>query len=92
MVVCSYIWFVYVSECRKTWITGVCSPHVIYLCDFVYYVRGRSMKLLFVVCMLVGIVVWAKVDYVSSVNCVQSTFLKFVKIVCFVVVYSHVVY
>ena len=24
----------------ESWITGVCSPHVIYLCDFSYYVVG----------------------------------------------------
>ena len=34
--------------------------------------------------MLLGIVVWAKVNSVSSVNCVQSAFLKFVnvRVVC----------
>ena len=31
--------------------------------------------MLAVVCMLVGMMVWAKADSVSSVNCVQSVFL-----------------
>ena len=33
------------------------------------------VKIMLAVCMLVGIVVWAKADSVSSVNCVQSAFL-----------------
>ena len=33
------------------------------------------VKILLAVCMLVGMVVCAKVDSVSSVNCVQSAFL-----------------
>ena len=33
------------------------------------------VKILLAVCMLVGMVVWAKADSVSSVNCVQSAFL-----------------
>ena len=26
----------------ESWITGVCSPYVIYLCDFAYYVFGQK--------------------------------------------------
>ena len=33
------------------------------------------VKIMLAVCMLVGMVVWAKADSVSSVNCVQSAFL-----------------
>ena len=33
------------------------------------------VKIMLAVCMLVGIVVWAKVNFVSSVNCVESDFL-----------------
>ena len=33
------------------------------------------VKILLAVCMLVGVVVCAKADSVSSVNCVQSAFL-----------------
>ena len=35
--------FVCVFVCRKlfeSWITGVCSPYVVSLCDFAYYVFG----------------------------------------------------
>ena len=80
----------------ERWITSVCSPYVISLCEFSYYVFGQvpavamHLALWYVVfvyhqcdvcensvavCMLVGIVVWAKADSVSSVNCVQSAFL-----------------
>ena len=41
------IGFVYIFVCRKlsphvnkSWITGVCSPYVVSLCDFAYYVVG----------------------------------------------------
>ena len=37
------------------------------------------MKIMLAVCMLVGMVVRAKADSVSSVNCVQSAFLYLVK-------------
>ena len=33
------------------------------------------VKIMLAVCMLVGMVGWAKADSVSSVNCVQSVFL-----------------
>ena len=33
------------------------------------------VKIMLAVCMLVGMVVWARADSVSSVNCVQSAFL-----------------
>ena len=67
-----------------------------FLCDFAYYVVGKSLQLLCILpfgilCfsairmmlvkiilamyMLAGIVVYAKVDTVPSVNCVQSAFL-----------------
>ena len=38
------ICFVCVFVCRKfeSWITGVCSPYVISLCDFTYYVFGQE--------------------------------------------------
>ena len=41
------ICFVCVFVCRKlsphlSWITGVCSPYVISLCDFAYYVFGQE--------------------------------------------------
>ena len=26
----------------ESWITGVCTPYVIYLCDFAYYVFGQE--------------------------------------------------
>ena len=29
------------SEVFESWITGVCSPYVISLCDFIYYVFGQ---------------------------------------------------
>ena len=57
----------------ESWITGVCSPYVISLSDFAYYVFGLCIlpfgmfclsaismmfvKILLAVCMLVGIVV-----------------------------------
>ena len=44
------------------------------------------MNILLAVCMLVGILVCAKANSVSSENCVQSAFLWFVKFVGFVVV------
>ena len=37
------IGFVYVFVCphlSEIWITGVCSPYVVSLCDFAYYVVG----------------------------------------------------
>ena len=43
-----------------------------------YVVSNISMmfvKIMLVVCMLVGMVVGAKADYVPSVSCVQSAFL-----------------
>ena len=30
----------------ESWITGVCSPYVISLCDFTYYVFGQELQLL----------------------------------------------
>ena len=36
------------------------------------------VKIMLAVCILVGMVVWAKADSVSSVNCVQSAFLSLV--------------
>ena len=38
------------------------------------------VKILLAVCILVGMVVWAKADTVSSGNCVQSAFLLLVKV------------
>ena len=53
-----------------------------FLSDFAYYgmfcLSANSMmsvKILLAVCMLVAMVVCAKADSVSSVNCVQSDFL-----------------
>ena len=48
--------------------------------QFIYIFPFSAIGMMFVkimlsVCMLVGMVVWAKADYVSSVNCVQSAFL-----------------
>ena len=48
------ICFVCVFVCRKlsphlgveSWITGVCSPYVISLCDFAYMYSGKSLQLL----------------------------------------------
>ena len=50
----------------ESWITGVCSPYVIFLSDFAYYVFGMFclsaismmfVKIMLAVCMLVGMVV-----------------------------------
>ena len=38
------------------------------------------VKILLAVCILVGMVVLAKVDFVSSVNCFQSAFLQLVSV------------
>ena len=38
------------------------------------------VKMMLAVCMLVGMVVFAKADSVSSVNCIQSAFLWLVKV------------
>ena len=49
------------------------------------------MQILLVVCMLVGIMVGAKADSVSLVNCVLSAFFVVCKSSSFFVVCSHVV-
>ena len=54
-------------------------------------IRMMFLKIILAVCMLVCIVVLAKANPVSSVNCVQSEFLKFVNVCRFVAVCSHVV-
>ena len=51
-------------------------------------IRMMFVKIMLAVCILVDMVVSAKADSVSSVNCVQSAFLQLVN---FVVVCSHVV-
>ena len=72
-------------------ITGVCSPYVVSLCDFAYYVKVLGIllfgmlclsasrillvKILLAVCMSLGMVVCKKANSVSFVNCVQLAFL-----------------
>ena len=51
----------------------LCTLHFDMLC--LSAISMMFVKILLAVCMLVGIVVCAKADSVSSVNCVQSAFL-----------------
>ena len=67
------------------WLWSQCAPscsfHMLCLCFCMsevislFAISMMVVKIMLAVCILVGMVVWAKVDSVSSVNCVQSAFL-----------------